>query len=76
MLEDIYIKPLEQILVEGRIWLHPYGFKPGTEMDEWGRPKKTPTDNWWEATARINNKWREGGGETPREAIADLYKKL
>jgi hypothetical protein len=73
--EDLYIKALEQILVEGQIWLHPYAFKPGG-TDEWDRPKKITTDKWWLATARINNRRKEGQGETPREAIIDLYKEL
>ncbi len=72
-LADMYSKPLEQIIEQGKIWLTCYNFKPdGT--DSLGMPKQK-RGIWWKAN--LSEKLSViGEGETPREAIINLYNKL
>jgi hypothetical protein len=72
---EIYVRPLDEILMAGKISVTFYPFKPGFE-NKWGQPVSKGVDQWWRAEMRSQNKYVEGQGETPRLAIVDLYKKL
>lgn len=69
---DVYTKPIEQIITEGKICLSPTGIK--TIITDLGHDYEV-VPNWWKA-----QKWGKfeiaGEGETPRAAIIDLYNKM
>jgi len=64
--EDIYIKPLEQILVEGKISIY---YQPNFNAET---GEKEP---YWGCYS-LKKLSVNGRGATPKEAVVDLYKKL
>jgi hypothetical protein len=73
---DWYIKPVEQLMLEGKIGVIHYSLRPAGE-NKWGQPKKEHADQWWIAEKLLpKGGWVTGEGQTPREAIIDLYKNL
>lgn len=65
MLVDIYIKPVDQIMVEGLIGIMPVSEKVGEGYI-----------HRWEAWKWINWKLVKAQGDTPRDALIALYNKL
>jgi hypothetical protein len=70
---DLYSKPVDQLMEEGKISISYYPIVPG-EPNQWGQVQSKSGENW---VAQVRKpRFIEGSGPTPRQAIIDLYKKL
>lgn len=73
MKTDLYTRPLEELMVDGKVSISYYPIVPDG-VNEWGQKKIKLGENWIAEVSKP--KHTEARGETPREALIALHKQL